>query len=851
MTKRFTQWDTDTVGGGLPAGWSRRWVAASSPGTHVIDLAYGTLPVKRRKLTYTTTGLPTAMISWDLLDAVTDVEVLTLVKRDQTAGSKRALLYLRGSGLTAAFNAYLCDLSFSDASGTPNSLTIAKYVAAAGTTLATTAFTPTLTKAYWIRMQVIGIGGGSSSIKVRVWAEDEVEPTAWTLSTTDNAAALQTAGWCGFQATGDGAVTRTLDVNFFSAASGGVSAPKPKTNLEYSAWLAAPNERRILIEISGVGYDSGGSPYTKTVHAYIADGGYTSQEQDTPSKKHYDAWVSKSPSIRREMALALSDNTTASFGTFTVSTPRATAAGPGVRDDWTRVKWNRDYVTVLHGDPTWPRHDFRVKVLGRLGMPKCPSVAAIEFPISDLLATLDVPITRNVYAAGTPLEGQFKPLLVGMPRWVEPVPTSTSTLEQQLNDGSINSIADVYDDGVSLTSSGTIASVDAGTDTITTTAPHGLPVDSTFELTSGSPPAPLALNVKYFIIAAGLGASTLRLAATRGGSAINLTTTTAGASFSGREWWEDLSNGKFTLTGNPSGRIVVQKPAQQSNAGTLNTISPVIDRLIFTTFGLSANFRDPQAFADLLVAIADDSVGTAWYDKVTALQALDELCRGTNCWYGFTPDGLLQVGHLSLPSSSPSLVITESEVKAGSMSRDQVLMPIDRTTEQLRFNVVNLRSGPLGLAPNKFYELLRPYGTQNGSGFPAPGIPLDDQPDQADLKDYPPFGTLMSTDSTGINERARIEAFYGKMLAAFTFQTTLKASELSIGQTIQLTHSRLGWRNYAGSGDNASPDNTAAFDARKAVVIGIATDFNKADPFPVKLTVYRQIPGYYPIADLN
>lgn len=845
MSKFFTQWDDATIGDNPPAGWSRRWTAASSPSNHATELAYGSMPVKRRQFNVSnvSTNGP-AMLSYDAVDSAADVEILALVKRHPTAGSTRAILYARGSGVTASFNAYVCDLGWSD-SAFPNTIALVKYVAGAGTSLASTSYTPSTTKAYYIRFQV-----QSTTVRARVWAEDETEPTTWTVSATDSA--VSGAGWHGVQALGDGGGTKTLYVNFFSVGTSGDVAVNPKTNAEFSSWLNVPNERRWLVEMTGKGYDSGGSPFTKTVNAYVANGGYVSSAWDSPASQFYRPIITKVPTIRREMALALSDNATASFGSFTVTDPREVSVGPGVRDDWTRIKWNRDYVRVLLGAPSWPRHDFRTQILGRLGMPRCPSVGEIEFPISDLLASLDVPIPRTVYGAGTPLEGQPMPLLVGFPRWSEPVPTSTTTLEQQLNGGPIASIADVYDDGVSLTvpSPGVISAVDTVTDTITSSVAHGLAVDMRVQLTGGSPPSGLSIGVFYFVIAAGLTATDFRLSSTRGGGAINLTSATLGADWFSYGWWEDLANGKFTLTGNPAGRIMVVGVAQQSNSGTLNSISPVLDRLIFTTFGISANFKDSGSFATLLAALPD-YMGKIWHEKVTALAALDELCRRTNCWYGFTPDGLLQVGRLALPAATAVLELTESDVKDGSMSREQLLIPIDRETLQVLYNPHQVRTGPLSLAPNKFFELLTPYATQVGSAWPAAGIPLDDRPNQADVKDYPPFDTLFTSSSSDMSDESdRLESFYAKMLGVFKFETRLAACELSIGQTIQLTHSRLGWKQWTGS-DDASPDNTADVDSTKAVVIGISTDLNKADGFPVKLTVFRQVPGYYPIADLT
>lgn len=626
------------------------------------------------------------------------------------------------------------------------------------------------------------------------------------------------------------------------------------TDDDFALWLSTPSKRCVLAEFSATGYDALGSPgQTKTVNAYIANRGFTSHSTDAPASQHYNSWITGIPTFRREMGVALSGRATTGFGTLKVSNPAA--GGAGVRDDWLRMKWKRDYVTLYIGEGhPWHKSDFRKIVVGTLGQPTAPRVGEIEFAIADILDRLDRPLQVNRYSTG-PMAGKLKPILQGYVQWMEPVPTG-NPLEFQINDGPIAGAGEVYDDGVSLAGAGEVDTVDTGTDTITTTEPHGLSVDARVNFISGSmahtPPAPLTYDVDYYVIAAGLGGSTFRLAATRGGSAIDLTTTGTAGSFRTYGWWEDLPNGLITLTASPAGRIMVKGAASDASGGDLCKLPNVISELIFNRFGLSTDFKDEDSFDDLVVDYPN-LVGVVFYDhdSPTALEALERLCKGTNCWYGSTPDGQISVGRLKLPESTAELEFNVSEVKEGSLRLSNRILPINVTSLAIRYDRVFTLNGPLNLSADKEPGLLSPYWVDAGYSLAGTGtLPLDEHPDTADSVDLPPMDSLISGSGSANNEAVMLQAFRKKTLGTFVFETKVKACRLKIGQTIQLTHPRLGWKQYDGS-DPQSPDNMSNFDATKAVVVGIDVNLSAADPFPVRLTVFRQIPGYYPTEDLN
>lgn len=835
MARYYTKFEDSDIAA-LPTGFSRRGTASSAPANHVVTVEYGLPRVKRRQCRYAqVAGSSLGFISLDAVDADADrdeCEVVVPAKRDPAAGSMNIMVYARGSGAAGSLNAYYAQVSFPDA-GSPG-LFLIKSVAGAVTVLATdAAFVADEDKEYLIRFRVEG-----SDLKLRVWAEDEAEPTAWSVTASDGD--VTAAGWIGFQAHSANA---SAVFNFLSVATNGDTAWTPRTNAEYSAWLAQQGAaRRVIFEIAATGYDSVSSPVsTGDVPVYIANGGYTSKPWDDPPNQFYRGIVVGKPTITRQLASdSFVGGAKLGFGSLKVTNPRGND-GQGERDEWLRMKWKRNYVKAWLGDPSWAKHDFRMQLFGRLGQPIEPSESQIEFPIADLLDILSGPIQEDRFSSSQPLQNQCLPVLAGAVMWVEPVPTSTSTLEQQLNDGPIQSIGDVYDNGIALSGTGSVASADPATDLLSDTA-HGLSAGSQVRFFAGSPPAPLVGGTTYFVIADGLGADVFKLSATLGGAAINITAT-GSAGYTYKLWSENLSNGKFTPVSNPAGRLMCRLVTEQSTAGDLCKLPEVLDRLLFDRYGLSRNFKDDAAFDGCLTDLPNN-VGLMLYgEKVSALEVLERLCRGTNAWYGMTPDGLLQIGRLKLPSSTAVLNLAERDVKNVRLVR--TILPVNRATLVVRTSRRFYLNGPLSLPPTATKELLQNYWAIIGSAWPAAGTPLDESPNLADVAEFPEFDSLFTSNAESPDEIDRLEDLYEKKIGIFSLQTRLSASQLSIGDTIQLEHSRGGWKTYS-AGDPASPDNTGDFDATKAVVIGIASNLGADDSLPVRLTVYRQIPGYYP-----
>lgn len=854
MTKYFTQFDesTQTIGTNL-SGWT---VRSGSPSRAP---AYGdpaVVAVKRRYLSLNGASAAEQTVSWDAIDADANrakFDIVTAFAYDLTT-AEQGLIYARGTAFTDYYRLAIVKAG---------SFVLVKVVASAGTTLVTASPTFTAGHSYFVRFR-----GNGTTLQARVWDAAlgmAGEPTTWDINTTDGS--ITAAGWIGLASAHATVSSQVFPFNFLAVATNGDSAVCPRTNTEYTAWLDSQSAQRCaLAEMSATGYDSGGSPYTKTVNVYLANHGYTSHQQDTPSQRHYDNFIESIPTFRREMGVALSGQASVGFGDLVVSNPSITGSA-GIRDDWLRMNWKRNYLKVFLGDPSWPKHDFRTVVYGRLGMPTAPQVNQIRFPIADLGDALRVNVSPTLIGGSSGYANQFEPVLYGrVAGHIEPPRIDDAGLVYQIHKTGIN-IVDVatgyengmlaYDNYVEIAvATVTLASVNTATETMTATASHGLLADWRVIFYSGiSPPGGINIGDTYYVISAGLTATDFRVSTTRGGSAVNLTATFPGPGSPvcyGYGYYFDTSAGTMTLVSTPAGRVTV-KNACVTATGTESNPAEIYAKIFFTDAGLSLNFKDAASFTALQSAMTTDTILAGfWLDTTRHLasDAAAQLASGTYTWYGVAPDGLMQVGRLSLPAATSVKSFTDSDVVERSLREVDTIRPVDFETAQITHSPWFLAGGPLPVGTQ--------YATQGTKflaaySYGAAGVPLDSHPDQLDAEANGSYGLLISdadgsTSSNGpTNQQTALVTLYKKPLGVYEFETRLSASQLSIGDTISLTHPRLGWKTWSVS-DPASPDNTATIDSTKAVVIGIDTNIQSGR---CKLKVFRQIPGYYPTTDLN
>lgn len=846
MTKRHTHWDDDTIGVNA-AGWTIR-----GGGAPTFAPAYGVVAIKKRYLPFTTDSTADyKLISVDAVDGDANranFDICTLLSLPLTT-TEYEFIYARGQGAGTATDFYRVWI---DHGG--SGVHLQKRVASgAAADIVSAGFTFDATKHYYVRFS-----GQGTQLAITVWASTDVEPAS-TLSTLDSS--ITAAGWIGLGARHTSLTGKIAAFNFLTVGTGGDVAPRPITNVEYTAWLNSETSRRCtLAEFSATGYDSsgGGSPttYTKTVKMYVADKAYTSKAWDSPANTPYRPWLRKAPTFSRQMGTGLRGKVTVGFGEVIIANDASTAVG-GDHDNLLRIKWMKNYYKQYFGDPSWPTYDFRTVIFGRLGQPMAAGTQQdIHFPVYDLSEQFSLPVQRNTISTAGTFQNRYRPLLIGFVPYHEPPKYDENNLKYWMHDGALTNSQShqLTDNGVAIYSIATLTIASVSGNVITTTTNHGMVVGWRIVKYSGTFPTPMAGLTEYWVQSTP-AANTFTVSTTNGGAVLPLTSTTAGAVFNAFAYDVDYTNGIATLVSTPAGRIV--------GVGIQSADMPVLiapnlysywpanmyDWLLFTKVGLSANFRDAASFATLLASNVSSSLAAGiWVntDRHTTEEILDKIAQGTNTWYGWTPDGLFQVGRLNLPASTAVQTLTKQSIAEGTLQLVNKILPIDFSVTDLTYNPRYFASGPLPTGKPE-YLVDRDYLAKASNS--APAVPIDTV-QQGDVQPIQQFDTILSDSFGALSEQIRLQTLFGKQIGVFKCKARLAAMERSIGETVQLTHPRKQWKEWGGT-DPSSPDNTSSIDSRPAVVAGIEVDFSGSSAHPVTLTLYRQIPGYFPEANLT
>ncbi len=131
-------------------------------------------------------------------------------------------------------------------------------------------------------------------------------------------------------------------------------------------------------------------------------------------------------------------------------------------------------------------------------------------------------------------------------------------------------------------------------DTITTPEPHGLRAGDAVKFISGTMPGGITSNTEYFVIASGLTETVFKISATRGGSALDITTAGAGVIWTPGE----IEICRLTVPAVAAGNF--EPAADYYHYAPINGSR----RISATgTYPLSVKFSDPAAAAGVQVNI--------------------------------------------------------------------------------------------------------------------------------------------------------------------------------------------------------------------------------------------------------
>ncbi len=137
-----------------------------------------------------------------------------------------------------------------------------------------------------------------------------------------------------------------------------------------------------------------------------------------------------------------------------------------------------------------------------------------------------------------------------------------------------------------------LACTAATADTITTPVPHGLRAGDAVKFIAGTMPGGITADTEYFVIASGLTATVFKISATRGGSALDITTAGANVIWTPGE----IEIGRITV---PAAAAGTYEPAADYHYyGSANGTKRIS---VTTTTPLMLRFSDAAAAAGLQI----------------------------------------------------------------------------------------------------------------------------------------------------------------------------------------------------------------------------------------------------------
>lgn len=203
---------------------------------------------------------------------------------------------------------------------------------------------------------------------------------------------------------------------------------------QYSAWLNDQYTRPVvLIEVTPL---INGVPTT----LYLATVGYTTGAADSPANTPYLGICANG--IQYDEGLSLTGDASLSVGDVEVHN------FGGVRDEWLGYVWAGAPVKAWLGDISWPRADFRQEFAGIIANIDSKSRETLNLKVRDNLARLNAAATEHKLGGDTTNKDDIIPLAFGEVHNVSPLLIEPTTLTYQVNDGPVESIYEVRDNGL-------------------------------------------------------------------------------------------------------------------------------------------------------------------------------------------------------------------------------------------------------------------------------------------------------------------------------------------------------------------------------------------------------------------
>lgn len=212
----------------------------------------------------------------------------------------------------------------------------------------------------------------------------------------------------------------------------------PITDQQFTEWLQDNSAIRcVLVEVK---VKSGGVETTR----YLSSKPFISKATDTPANTTYESIVrGSSVQVVERFDVPVNGSTgSLNYGDIEIDNTG------GVRNSWLLDIWaNRECVAYI-GDVRWDRDDFRIIFSGVTEDIGSRVRNTLNLKLRDKLQRLNTPLTDAKLGGSTNNKDRLIPLCFGECHNVDPLLTNPATLEFQCNNGTIEDIIEVRDEGV-------------------------------------------------------------------------------------------------------------------------------------------------------------------------------------------------------------------------------------------------------------------------------------------------------------------------------------------------------------------------------------------------------------------
>ena len=521
------------------------------------------------------------------------------------------------------------------------------------------------------------------------------------------------------------------------------------SDAQFATWLQQDSTNRVLL-VEAVYYSSG------TEHTvYLSDGIFISTPADTPENMPYDDTILALPQFKSALSDALEGFTVPSWGDISISNELFD------KDNWLNYAWDGRAVTLLYGDGTWARSDFRVILTGTVAALSADTVSTLKMSIRDKQWMLNVPI---------------QPRLIG-----EPVLVSGTTYK--VSDSAVTSIDAVWDMGnlLTLTSQYTV-NVSSGRFTLVS-APSGR-VTASFTDTSTAAKSnviPLCYGQCFNVTPAQINSSLLKYQVHDG--QINAITDVRDNGVS-VGFTADLTHGTFILTSSPVGTVTADVQGAKPAGTYLTKSGDIINHIVTVHTSLTSSDVSASSLS-AFVATCTQTIGLYIPDRQNVIDVLDQIVTSVGAWYTFNRSGQMIFGRMDVPSGTPVMHLVSDDIVFGGLSIQNMTVPV--MTERISFfqnwTQQTTVAGSVSVINATLFSQAAQWAACNNQQIKVTHL-MATEPAEKE--------TFIVSAAEAVSESVRLLSLWGAVRRTYQAECIVAPLTLNLGDVISLDHPRYG-----------------------------------------------------------